>query len=260
MLKLLSSALPVDRDYLQEHGLSPEEYTQAFPTAIQKLRGRMAASNRRRRDFVEEVVNLLAERGVVDRYEKPKYGRDTIYRLFMSGGTQVGLIQKGCPDGRHSSVTWSRPSWADELYLWWVCGSKNAEPGEHVWMGVTRVRGKVSAPGEDQLDGLIFYNELCGTPDRPCPKLEYAVERSGLKLPPPCIYVFPRWESGQGNLNWRGDVQRAFPSRLLSAFGIDAAQAPNFIGYVGFRLSGGTVTNTEITGRYGTSKATTARG
>jgi hypothetical protein len=185
VLGLLTGALAVDKDYLEKHGLTPEEYVQTLPTAVEKLRGRMAASNRKRRDFVEEVVSLLVDAAVVERYQKPKYGSDTVYRLFMKGGMQVGLIQKGCPDGKHSSVTWSRPAWADELYLWWVCDSKNAEPGEHIWMGVTRLRGKVSAPGEDQLDGLIFYNQLCGTPDRPCPKLEHAVDHNGLKLPPP---------------------------------------------------------------------------
>lgn len=260
VLRLLSSSLAADKAYLEAHGLTPEEYVHALPAAVERLRGRMAASNQKRRDFVEEVVGLLVDAGVVLRYQRPKYGDDTVYRLFMKGELQVGLIQKGCPDGKHSSVSWTRPAWADELYLWWVCDSKNAEPGEHIWKGVNRVRGKVSTPGEDQLDGLIFYNQLCGTPDRPCPKLEHAVERNGLKLPPPCIYIFPRWESGRSNLNWRGEVQRAFPPQLLSAFGIPEAQATNFTGHVGFRLSGATVTSTEVTSRYGTSKAATARG
>lgn len=257
---LLSSRLGRDRAYLEKHGLSPEEYAQALPAAVEKLRGRMAANNQRRRDFVEEVVNLLVETGVALHYQKPSYGDDTVYRLFLKSGSQVGLIQKGCPDGRHSSVAWSRPEWATELYLWWVCDSKTAEPGEHVWKGVTRVRGKVSASGEDQLDGLIFYNRMCGTADRPCPKMEHAVERNGLKLPPPCVYVFPHWDGGQTGLNWRGEIKRAFPAQLLSAFGISGAQAPNFIGHVGFRLAGMTTTTTEITSRYGVAKASTARG
>lgn len=260
VLTLLSASLAADEGYLEAHGLTREEYAHALPSAVERLRGRMAASNQKRRDFVEEVVRLLVDSGVVLRYQLPKYGDDTIYRLFMKGGTQVGLIQKGCPDGKHSSVAWSRPDWADELYLWWVCDSKNAEPGEHIWKGVNRVRGKVSNPGEDQLDGLIFYNQLCGTPDRPCPKMEHTVERNGLRLPPPCIYIFPRWEPGHSNLNWRGEVHRAFPAQLLSGFGIPQAQSANFTGHVGFRLSGATVTSTEVTSRYGTSKVTTARG
>lgn len=259
VLKLLSS-LAKDQGYLASHGLTGDEYSHALPLAVEKLRGRMAASNQERRDFVEEIVSVLVDLGVVLRYKKPTYGKDTVYRLFMSGGMQVGLIQKGCPDGKHSSVAWSRPDWADELYLWWVCDSKNLEPGEHVWKGVNRVRGKVSAAGEDQLDGLIFYNQLCGTPDRPCPKMEHAIERNGIKLPPPCIYVFPRWDHSQSLLNWRGETQRVFPRQLLSAFGIEDAHVANFTGHIGFRLSGGEVTRTEVTSRYGASKATTAWG
>jgi hypothetical protein len=257
---LLSDKLGLDRTYLEKHGLAPEEYAQALPAAIEKLRGSMAANNKRRRDFVEEVVNLLVDTGAATHYQKPKYGDDTVYRLFLKDGIQVGLIQKGCPDGRHSSVAWSRPDWAKELYLWWVCDSKTAEPGEHIWKGVTRVRGKISTPGEDQLDGLIFYNRLCGTPDRPCPKMHHAVERNGVKLPPPCVYVLPHWETNQSNLNWRGETQRVFPALLLSAFGISPVQASNFIGHVGFRTSGATTTSTEITSRYGVAKASTARG
>jgi hypothetical protein len=260
VLRLLSTALPVDTVYLAKQGLTPEEYTHALPSAVERLRGRMAASNQDRRDFVEEVVKVLVDAGVVERYQTPKYGDHTIYRLFVEGGLQVGLIQKGCPDGKHSSVAWARPKWADELYLWWVCDSKNYEPGEHVWKGVTRVRGKVSVAGEDQLDGLIFYNQLCGTSDRPCPKLERAILRNGLKLPPPCIYVFPSWDSGKAHLNWRGEVQRTFPPKLLRAFGISESEANSFIGHVGFRLSGSTITSTEVTSRYGKSKVTTARG
>ncbi|MDB6027098.1 MAG: hypothetical protein JWM68_3321 [Verrucomicrobiales bacterium] len=260
VIGLLSAKLGADQAYLERHGLTPEEYTHSLPAAIERLRGRMAAKNQKRRDFVEEIVKLLVETGVASNYQKPRYGKHTIYRVYLKNGIQVGIIQKGCPDGKHSSVAWSRPEWAKELYLWWVCDSKAAEPGEHVWKGVTRLRGKVSLPGEDQLDGLIFFNRLCGTPERPCPKMEHAVERNGVKLPPPCVYVFPHWETGQNNLNWRGEVQRTFPAQLLRAFGILPTHAPNFIGHVGFRLSAPNAINTEITSRYGPAKASTARG
>lgn len=260
LISLLSTTLALDVKYLESHGLSPEEYASALPTAIERLRGSMAASNQERRDFVAEVVKHLVDARVVLRYQKPRYGADTVYRLFLADGSQVGLIQKGCPDGRHSSVAWSRPEWANELYLWWVCSSKNLEPGEHVWKGVSRVRGKVSSPDSDQLDGLIFYNQLCGTPDRPCPKLEHAIERNGIKLPPPCIYVFPRWESDATTLNWHGEQSRSFPSQMLKAFGIAESQVINFTSFVGFRLAGGSVTTTEISNRFGPFKKTTTRG
>lgn len=260
ILQLLSSTLPADKNYLSSRGLTPEEYMQALPTAVERLRGRMAASNQQRRGFVQEFLELLVKLGIVERYQSPKYGDDTIYRLFVKGGRQIGLVQKGCPDGKHSSVAWARPSWAEELYLWWVCDSKNAEPGENIWKGINRIRGKVSVPGADQLDGVIFYSHSCGTADRPCPKMTHAIAHNGMMLPPPCIYIFPKWETGQTNLNWRGEVQRQFPSKIIRAFGISEADAPNFVGHVGFRMSGPTVTATEVTSRFGISKVTSARG
>lgn len=260
IIQLFSAKLGADKLYLASHGLTPAEYEHALPTAIERLRGSMAASNQERRGFVEELMDLLVSQNIVQRYLAPKYGDHTVYRIFLKDGRQVGLIQKGCPDGKHSSVAWRRPDWAEELYLWWVCDSKSYEPGEHVWKGVNRLRGKVSVPSEDQLDGIIFYSQSCGSADRPCPKMAHAVVRNGISLPPPCIYVFPKWEKGESNLNWRGEVQRHFPAKVLKAFGISEAEAPNYIGHVGFRLSGGEVTATEITSRFGKSKTTTARG
>lgn len=259
VIRMLGTAIAEDRDYLAQHGLTPEEYVRALPAALESFRGSMAASNQLRRDFVLDIIGLLVETGAVESYQAPKYGEDTVYRLFLEGGKQVGVIQKGCPDGKHSSVAWGRPEWADELYLWWVCDSKAYDPGEHVWKGVNRIRGKVSVPGEDQLDGVIFYNQLCGTADRPCPKLNRAIQRNGRQMPPPCIYTFPKWEPGQNTLNWHGEAKRVFPAKLLGAFGISEAEVLNYTGYIGFRLSGASVA-TEVTSRYGTAKATTARG
>lgn len=260
VLTLLSQSLAEDSAYLAANGLTPTEYMDALPTAVEHLRGSMAASNQSRRDFVGAVIKQLVDSGAIERFQVPKYGEHTIYRLFLKDGKQVGLIQKGCPDGAHSTVNWARPDWADELYLWWVCDSKKFEPGEHVWKGVGRVRSKVSKPGADQLDGVIFYSDQCGTADRPCPKIGRAISREGVQFPPPCIYVFPKWDHSQANLNWRGEEQRVFPAKLLQAFGIPEAEVAKFTSYVGFRLLGPTVTSTEITNRYGTAKATSARG
>ncbi len=258
VIRLLSRTLPDDCDYLEKNGLTREEYEQALGVAVEQLRGSMAASNQGRRTFVEGVVELLVRKRSVVRYDLPKYGGDTVYRLWLEDGKQVGVVQKGCPDGKHSSVNWSRPEWADELYLWWVCDSKRYEPGEHVWKGVNRVRGKVSTPGQDQLDGIIFFNQLCGTAERPCPKA-IRVEVCGEQYPPPCIYVFPRWRPDKREMNWRGQEERSFPGKLLQAFGVAPTEASNYSGFVGFRVSGGRV-STEVTSRFGTSKSTTARG
>jgi hypothetical protein len=47
-----------------------------------------------------------------------------------------------------------------------------------------------------QVDGLVVWDWLCGTPARPCPKLDRKAGRlttvGQFQLTPPCIYLFPR--------------------------------------------------------------------
>jgi hypothetical protein len=259
VVNLLERVIATDDALLRANGISPEEFHRAFPAAIERIRGRWAASNKSRREFAQQVIEHLAQTGVIQGYDIPKYGDSTIYRLRLHDGRQVGLIQKGCPDGAHSSTKWSRPTWADELYLWWLCSSRSSEPGEHVWKGVARVRNKVAQEPDNQLDGVIFYNALCGTAERPCPKARRVTTASGIELPPPCVYVFPAWKPGETDLNWRGTATRLFPEVLLSAFGVQSKDWQSYAGYVGFQVSGTTV-RTEITTRYGAAKASSVRG
>jgi len=256
---LLSEVLSKDEKYLNSKGVGREEFERAFPAAIERIRGSWAASNRDRRNFAELVIKHLAHSQAITSYDVPKYNDNTIYRVKLKDGKQIGVIQKGCPDGAHSSTKWERPSWADELYLWWLCSSLKFEPGEHVWKGIARVRRKVAQEADNQLDGVIFFNSICGSPERPCPKLLRVTTKDGLTLPPPCIYIFPAWKTGQTELNWRGTEDRIFPSILLSAFGVKNTEIKNNTGYVGFRFSGANV-RTEITSRFGPAKTSSARG
>ncbi len=132
VVQLLEKVIAKDEPYLKSKGISVDEFERAFPAAVERIRGSWAASNRERRDFAEDVIKHLAREKIIKGYDIPKYGDDTIYRLMLKSGKQVGVIQKGCPDGAHSSTRWERPSWADELYLWWLCSSLRFEPGETI--------------------------------------------------------------------------------------------------------------------------------
>lgn len=259
VVNLLMNDLAKDETYLNSKGIGVGEFERALPAAIESIRGSWAASNRDRREFAERVIKHLAYSKVIKGYDIPKYGDNTIYRLMLKDGKQVGVIQKGCPDGAHSSTKWERPSWADELYLWWLCSSLKSEPGEHIWKGVARVGKKVARETDNQLDGVIFFNGLCGSPERPCPKGPRVTTKDGLMLPPPCIYVFPTWKAEQSELNWRGDETRKFPSIFLSGFNIPCSELKNYVGFVGFRISGSSV-RTEITTRFGPAKGSSVRG
>lgn len=253
----LIQAIGDDEAYLHSHGLSADEFRLSLPTAIEQMRGRSSASNKERRDFLALIFDHLAEVGAISGYTEPSYGSDTVYRLTVPELGDVAIVQKGCPDGRHSSVAWSVPDWAEETYLWWLCPSLKNDPGWHVSAGVKRLRGEFFSSRPDELDGVIFHNKTCGTDQRPCPKMQQAVRIGGTEVPPPCIWVLPKRGDGS-HYNWDGGRTPRFPAVLLSAFGIESPQTPFYTGYVGFRESPRT-RRTTITSRFGAGKVTTSR-
>lgn len=254
----LVASLASDEDYLAAKGLSSDEYTRALPTAIERLRGSWAASNAERRKFLVTVFEEMRERGLISKLEMPQYGDDTIYRLTVSGFGDVAVIQKGCPDGAHSSVRWTKPTWAVETYLWWLCSSPASEPGEHVAKGINRLRQRFFSDAPDTLDGVIFHNELCGSAQRPCPKVNCAIAVGRFQTPPPCIYVMPERNPEAAEWNWDGHRTVHFPSILLSMFGIGSEASVAYVGYVGFQRRGGSL-RTTIASRFGPGRSTTFR-
>ncbi|WP_144070108.1 hypothetical protein [Nonomuraea indica] len=243
---------------LGQYGLSSQEYNAALPAAVEGLRGSMSASVQDRKAFLGTLFQYMLDKGAISGLERPRYGDDTVYRLKISGFGDVAVIQKGCPDGAHSSVRWSAPTWAQETYLWWLCDSMRYEPGEHLSKGVNRLRQRFFGDYPDTVDGVIFHNHLCGTNQRICPKIDNSIRLDAVDVPPPCIYVMPDRMDGAFEWNWDGSQHRFFPRVLLSAFGISSEQAPFFTGYIGFQRRGGTPRAT-ITSRFGAGRATTFR-
>ncbi|MFG2333384.1 hypothetical protein ACGFMM_27685 [Streptomyces sp. NPDC048604] len=219
----------------------------------------MSASTAERREFVQSVMGRLVADGLVGRVEEPVYGDDTVYRLAVPGmDHDVAVIQKGCPDGAHSSTRWTVPEWAGEAYLWWVCDNMGFQPGEHVSKGVNRLFQRFTDDRPDRLAGVIFHSSPCGGPGRVCPKADRSVTIDGRKVPPPCIYVFPDRDPSASEWNWRGGQERRFPAVLLKAFGIPEDQMAHFVGSIGYRMVGGR-RKTNIISRYGLGRTTSHR-
>lgn len=253
--------LAADQDYLARYGLSAAEYELALPTAIESLRGSMSAGNADRRRFLASIFDHLLEQGLLEGVTTPKYGADTVYRLAVPNLGPVAVIQKGCPDGAHSSVRWAVPDWAQETYLWWLCPSTKSHPGEHVAKGLNRLRQRFFSDPLDFVDGVIFHDELCGGPLRPCPKQSRAVAIAGRLTPPPCIYVLPQAHDGDDadEWNWDGARQLAFPDVLLAAFAIPPTEAGAYTGYVGFQRRRNGAPRSTVTARFGVGRSTTHR-
>jgi hypothetical protein len=252
------SGMASDAEFLKRNGLTSDEFAQALPVAIQRIRGSAAASVSDRRNFLGVLFQALKEKGLIEAFETPRYGDDTVYKLKIPGIGFIAVIQKGCPDGAHSSTNWEAPDWAEETYLWWLCPSLAHQPGEHVAKGVNRLRARFfgSLPGE--LDAVIFHNDLCGTASRRCPKAEYSIGLAGQLIPPPCVYVLPRRESAVSEWNWAGDRALRFPSVLLRLFGIQDEAIARFVGHVGFQERADNL-RTTIVSRYGSGRSTTYR-
>ncbi|MEU3716642.1 hypothetical protein [Streptomyces californicus] len=255
----LIKGLEAEEGLLSRHGLSAEEFREGLPMAIQKVRGSMSAGNSQRRQFMLSVLAHLKSTGLVSAVGEPRYGEDTVYRLVVPGlSKDVAVIQKGCPDGAHSSSRWAAPDWAGETYLWWLCDAMAAHPGEHVQRGVNRLFKRFQDSNPDELAGVIFHNDLCGGPRRVCPKMDHAVKIGDQMVPPPCVYVMPQRDSLKEEWNWNGDQQRRFPAVLLQSFGIGENQAALYTGSIGYRLSGNRY-KANVISRYGLGRTTSHR-
>ncbi len=229
----------------------------ALPVAIERMRGSQSASNRARRDFLLGIFGHLAKVGAITEFIEPDYGKDTVYKLAVPSIGEVAIIQKGCPDGKHSTHAWNSPPWAVETYIWWLCPSLKNEPGWHISAGVKRLRREFLSDRPDIIDGVIFHNSTCGTAFRPCPKIDKAVLINGHQVPPPCVWVFPARGDGP-DFNWSGTRALKFPSVLLSAFNITESETGLFEGHIGFRIGAGKV-RTNISTRFGIGRSTTSR-
>ncbi|MBF6397905.1 hypothetical protein IU438_19115 [Nocardia cyriacigeorgica] len=254
----LIQSLGDDSSLLDRYGLTSEEYRTALPAAIEGLRGSMSASVSNRRTFLFELLQAMAEAGYIDRVERPKYGENTVYRVRVPDFGDVAVIQKGCPDGKHSSANWSVPEWARETYLWWLCDSMRYEPGAHIDKGAKRLRQEFFSDRPDALSGVIFHNHLCGTVQRRCPKMEYSLHLGDIDLPPPCVYIMPDRGEDASGWNWGGETERRFPAVLLGAFGIPPELVSHFVGHIGFQQRNGAL-RTTIASRFGTGRVTTFR-
>jgi hypothetical protein len=252
-------ALADHPDVLARHGVSQSEFASAFPAAIESVRGSMSASNADRRQFLVGVLEHIVDRGLATSVSPPIYGADTVYRLDVPNVGAIAIIQKGCPDGAHSSVRWSVPDWARETYLWWLCPSMKAHPGEHIAKGVNRLRKRFFSDSTDSISGVIFHNELCGSSLRPCPKQARSALIGGQLVPAPCIYTMPERDGDASEWNWTGDRSLAFPSILLQAFGVPAPEVEAFIGSVGFQRKDNGALRTTITTRFGAGRSSTLR-
>jgi len=179
------------------HGMTQDEFWSSglFRSAIERLRGQQAAAMAGKRDFVAGVLNYLRVKGEIQSWTSSGSADRHDYELHLASGRIAVIEAKGCLDGNNTNI-FERPPNADEFIIWSLCQNPGADPRHNAWSGIhTRLSAEI-IHRRQRVDGLIIWDMVCGTLGRPCPKIAANKSRTtlvrGQRLPPPCVYVFPR--------------------------------------------------------------------
>ena len=194
-----AEVLKTQSHMLGAHGLDEQEFYQSgiLRGAVERMRGQYSATMREKREFVRLVLNHLQDTGFIDEYSESDGPVRHDYAVTMQGGRVCAIALKGCLDGNNTNI-FERPAFAQEFVLWSICTNPGADPRHNVWSGIhTRLSAEI-AERQQQVDGLVVWDWLCGTVGRPCPKLVRGAtdaprltEIGPYRLTPPCIYLFP---------------------------------------------------------------------
>jgi len=177
------------------HGLSHKDFDESglFRGAIERLRGQFAATMGPKRDFIKTILNDLETKGEISEWESAGGENRHDYTITLNDGSISVIELKGCLDGNNTNI-FERPPHANEFVVWSVCSNEGAAPQHNVWSGIhTRLSAEIIHRNE-RVDGLIVWDWVCGSPARPCPKLQIPGRENTVgpyTLPPPCIYLFP---------------------------------------------------------------------
>lgn len=170
------------------HGMEREEFERSglLRAAIERLRGRQAASMEEKRRFIADKLDALKAAGRIAEWRFSGGGDRHDYEVRMPDGRVCVIEAKGCLDGNNTNI-FERPPHADEFYIWSLCQNPGADPRHNIWSGIHTRLGAETIHRRVQVDALIVWDMLCGSAGRPCPKLP-----NGRGEPPPCLYLFPR--------------------------------------------------------------------
>ena len=232
---------------LHDRGLDPDDYDLYFRSAIESIRGVFSADGEDKRRFYNAVFDHMKSLGDILEWECIGTKGRQDYKITLPGGRKVCIEAKGCPDGNNMTI-WERPTWAEEFIVWSQCpDSLQHHPGRGIWSGIaTRLVTKMVVERQ-QIDGFIFFDGRCGSDNRRCPK-EFGVvgdlrakatpikgQDDGNRLPPPCIYLFPKTIPHPLN-NKTPPVHDLnsllFADRLLNSFGVPPEKRPDYVNAV----------------------------
>lgn len=190
-------ALKQSAPFIGKHGLSEEEFWEMglFFSAVEKLRGGRAASTATKKSFIRNVLDNMKERGLILSWRSAETADRHDFEVQAAPDWTCVIEAKGCLDGNNTNI-FERPPNADEFIIWSLCQNPAADPRKNVWSGIhTRLSAEI-IHRKQVVDGVVVWDSLCGGLGRPCPKLAQEPDAGSIvgkrRVPPPCIYVFPR--------------------------------------------------------------------
>jgi hypothetical protein len=222
--------LKVAAPKIGSHGLAENEFWNSglFQGAVERLRGTQAASTSVKRRFLDEILTHMKTAEVIADFNFTGGGDRHDYQIDMPTGKRAVFEAKGCLDGNNTNI-FQRPPNADEFFIWSLCQNAGADPRHNAWSGIHTRLGPAILAENGRVDALVIWDMLCGGLARPCPKLSNpgraTVLASGRKVPPPCIYLFPRSKpDARSNVNpavWKLE-ELPFIQALAKTFGCPA--------------------------------------
>lgn len=191
---------------LGSHGLDEREFYSSglFRGAVERIRGQFSATMGPKREFVKHVLNHMEDRGFISSWDLAEASERSDYWVGLPSGKNAVIALTGAMDGNNTTI-FERPSEADEFVIWSMVTNPGSDPRRNAWSGVhTRLSAEMVSRNQ-QVDGLIIWDMVCGTLGRPCPKLVGDVLRltevGPYRLPPACLYMFPAVPPGPNNTN-----------------------------------------------------------
>lgn len=182
---------------LGDHGLDEKEFYNSglFRGAIERIRGQYSATMRPKREFVQHVLNHMEDAGFIEGWDLSEAAERSDYWVRLPHGRNAVIALTGGMDGNNVTL-FERPDTADEFIIWSIMTNAAGDPRRNAWSGIhTRLSAEMIAR-DQQVEGVIVWDMVCGTVGRPCPKImgedePRLTDVGPFRVPPPCIYMFP---------------------------------------------------------------------
>lgn len=239
-IETFAEVLKTQAHLLGDHGLDEKEFYNSglFRGAIERIRGQYSATLRPKRELVQHVLNHMEDAELIEGWDLAEAAERSDYWVRLSQGRNAVIALTGGMDGNNVTL-FERPDTADEFIIWSIMTNAASDPRRNAWSGIhTRLSSEMIAR-DQQIDGVIVWDMVCGTVGRPCPKVadddEFRLTDVGpFRIPPPCIYMFPAIVPG-------GAVTKAVAQQiddvmLLQAFYEGFCGRDDEVNYVDFEI------------------------